>query len=171
MLFRHAQDHYRALLRAATNDVELTELEAAAFGVSHDALGAALCESWGVHGGAVASVRHHVSAQATQTLPAKCLDRLEPWDLPELVPYGDEYLSGFVAESYQVNLEQGVNARTFQLGCTPVVNLFEQSAEPVALTQTRYEYRLVPSRETPLGTEVYSVDASRRTNGCQSRSR
>jgi len=69
VLFRHAQDHYRAMLRAATRDVELAELELAAFGVSHDALGAALCESWGVHAGAVASVRHHVSAQATQTLP------------------------------------------------------------------------------------------------------
>jgi HD-like signal output (HDOD) protein len=69
VLFRHAQDHYRAMLRAATRDVELAELELTAFGVSHDALGAALCESWGVHAGAVASVRHHVSAQATQTLP------------------------------------------------------------------------------------------------------
>jgi type VI secretion system protein ImpG len=59
----------------------------------------------------------------------------------------------------QPNVQQGVNARTFLLGCTPVVNLFEQSAEPVALTQTRTEYRLVPSRLTPLGTEVYSVDA------------
>jgi hypothetical protein len=58
------------MLRAATNDVELAELEMAAFGVSHDALGAALCDSWGVHAGAVVSVRHHVTAQATQTLPA-----------------------------------------------------------------------------------------------------
>ena len=64
----------------------------------------------------------------------------------------------FLARS-QPNVEQGVNARTFLLGCTPVVNLFEQSAEPVALTQTRYEYRVVPTRLTPLGAEVYSVDA------------
>jgi type VI secretion system protein ImpG len=59
----------------------------------------------------------------------------------------------------QPNVEQGVNARTFLLGCSPVVNLFEQSAEPVSLTQTRFEYRLVPSRVTPLGAEVYSVDS------------
>jgi HD-like signal output (HDOD) protein len=64
VLFRHAPDHYRSVLRAATNDVELVELEAAAFGVSHDVLGAALCETWGVSPAAVASVRHHVSAQA-----------------------------------------------------------------------------------------------------------
>jgi type VI secretion system protein ImpG len=59
----------------------------------------------------------------------------------------------------QPNVEQGVSPRTFLLGCTPVVNLFEQSAEPVALTQTRTEYRVVPSRLMPLGAEIYSVDS------------
>lgn len=69
VLFRHASDHYRAMLRAATNDTELATLERAGFGVSHDALGAALCESWGLGPAAVASVRHHVTAQATLQLP------------------------------------------------------------------------------------------------------
>ena len=57
------------MLRAATNDVELVELESAAFGISHDALGAALCESWGLSPAAVASVRHHVAAQAELDVP------------------------------------------------------------------------------------------------------
>lgn len=71
VLFRHAQDHYRAMLRAAgPNDVELCALEHTGFGVSHDALGAALCESWGLGASAVASVRHHVPAQAAGALPA-----------------------------------------------------------------------------------------------------
>jgi HD-like signal output (HDOD) protein len=69
VLFRHSQDHYRAMLRAAPNDAELAELERTGFGVSHDALGAALCESWGLAAPAVASVRHHVSAQTTGDLP------------------------------------------------------------------------------------------------------
>jgi HD-like signal output (HDOD) protein len=69
VLFRHASDHYRSVLRAARNDVELAELELAAFGVSHDALGAALCESWGLGPAAVVAVRHHVGAQAEQPLP------------------------------------------------------------------------------------------------------
>jgi HD-like signal output (HDOD) protein len=47
VLFRHAPDHYKAMLRAAANDTELAALEHAGFGVSHDALGAALCDSWG----------------------------------------------------------------------------------------------------------------------------
>ena len=69
VLFRHAPEHYRAMLRAAPDDAALVELERTGFGVSHDALGAALCESWGLGPAAVASVRHHVQAQATCELP------------------------------------------------------------------------------------------------------
>ncbi|MDT9002035.1 HDOD domain-containing protein [Paucibacter sp. APW11] len=69
VLYRHAPAHYPAMLRAASSDSELTQLEHTAFGVSHDALGAALCESWGLAPAAVASVRHHVEVQATQTMP------------------------------------------------------------------------------------------------------
>lgn len=69
VLFRHAPDHYRAMLRAAADDSQLLTLEHAGFGVSHDALGAALCESWGLGPAAVASVRHHVLIQQTRVLP------------------------------------------------------------------------------------------------------
>lgn len=55
-------------------------------------------------------------------------------------------------------LEQAVNVETFRQGCTPVVNLFEQTAEPIALTQSRHEYRIVPDVAIPHGAEVYSVD-------------
>jgi HD-like signal output (HDOD) protein len=70
VLFRHAVDHYRSMLRAASNDLELLSLERVGFGVSHDALGAALCESWGLAAAAVASVRHHVAVQSRHQLPA-----------------------------------------------------------------------------------------------------
>jgi HD-like signal output (HDOD) protein len=70
VLLRHAIDHYRAMLRAATSDEELVSLERAGFGVSHDALGAALCESWGLGPAASASVRFHVTLQAGGELPA-----------------------------------------------------------------------------------------------------
>ncbi len=59
----------------------------------------------------------------------------------------------------QPGLEQGVDAQTFRLGCTPAVNLFEQIAEPIRLTQARFEYRVVPDVAHPLGMEVYSVDS------------
>lgn len=44
---------------------------------------------------------------ASRSLPRKYADRLEPWDLANLVPYADAYLSGFRAESYQVDLPSG----------------------------------------------------------------
>jgi type VI secretion system protein ImpG len=57
-----------------------------------------------------------------------------------------------------IALEQSVNARTFQLGCTPMVNLFERIAEPVRITQTKTEYRIIPDQHRQLSTEIYSVD-------------
>ena len=68
VLFRHAPDHYRSMLRATQADADLCQLERAGFGISHDALGAALCESWGLGVAAVASVRHHVIAQGLLAL-------------------------------------------------------------------------------------------------------
>jgi HD-like signal output (HDOD) protein len=71
VLYRHAPEHYRTMLRAAAaaDDMALVEMERVGFGVSHDALGAALCESWGLATPAAHSVRHHVQAQATRELP------------------------------------------------------------------------------------------------------
>ncbi len=59
----------------------------------------------------------------------------------------------------QASLEQGIDAQTFRLGCTPIINLFEQIAEPISLTHTRHEYRIVPDVAYPRGLEVYAVDA------------
>ncbi|HEX4148541.1 MAG TPA: type VI secretion system baseplate subunit TssF, partial [Pirellulales bacterium] len=56
------------------------------------------------------------------------------------------------------SVERGVNASTFRLGCTPVINLFEQTAEPIALRHSRYEYRVLPDVAAPAGFEVYSID-------------
>jgi hypothetical protein len=63
------------MLRAATSDTELLTLEHAGFGVSHDSLGAALCDSWGLGSAALVSVRHHVLAQATGQLPSHVSQR------------------------------------------------------------------------------------------------
>ncbi len=57
--------------------------------------------------GTVNNVFDDVLVVASQSLPSRHVVSLEPWDLENLVPYGDEYLSGFRAESYQVDLEQG----------------------------------------------------------------
>ena len=54
-------------------------------------------------------------------------------------------------------LEQLVTRDTFRLGCTPIVNLFSQTAEPVRLSHTQSEYQVYPDIRRQSATEVYSV--------------
>jgi len=44
---------------------------------------------------------------AGKSLPRKIIDALEPWDLEQLIPYDEHYLSGFRSEYYQVELSEG----------------------------------------------------------------
>jgi predicted RNA-binding Zn-ribbon protein involved in translation (DUF1610 family) len=62
---------------------------------------------WSYVSGDVSNQFDDVLVLASQSLPRKLADALEPWDLANLLPYRDEYLSGFVAESYQIDLPQG----------------------------------------------------------------
>ena len=71
VLFRHAPVRYLPLLLSAQDDSELLYLEHREYGVSHDALGAALCESWGLAAPAVHSVRHHVRVQVSHQIPTE----------------------------------------------------------------------------------------------------
>ena len=41
------------------------------------------------------------------SLPRDLAEALEPWDLGNLVGYADHYLSGFLAERYQVDVRKG----------------------------------------------------------------
>jgi type VI secretion system protein ImpG len=47
----------------------------------------------------------------------------------------------------------------FQLGCAPIVNLFQKIAEPVHLTHFQNEYRVIPDIHRQAATEVYSIDS------------
>jgi len=62
---------------------------------------------WTPAGGTVWNNFDDILILAGKSLPRKYADRLEPWDLANLAPYADEYLSGFRAESYQVTLAEG----------------------------------------------------------------
>jgi DNA-directed RNA polymerase subunit RPC12/RpoP len=48
-----------------------------------------------------------VLIEANKSLPRQILERLQPWDLENLVPYNESYLSGFACEFYQVGLDEG----------------------------------------------------------------
>lgn len=62
------------------------------------------------------------------------------------------------------NLESLVTAETFRLGCTPIVNLFEQEADPIRITQTKTEYQVLPDVRHYSAMEVYSIDAVQSTD-------
>jgi type VI secretion system protein ImpG len=56
-----------------------------------------------------------------------------------------------------VELERAVSAENFALGCTPIVNLFRQRAEPIRLDNRAAEYRVVPDARRNGATEVYAI--------------
>jgi type VI secretion system protein ImpG len=66
--------------------------------------------------------------------------------------------SRFARPERQQALEVGVSARTIRLGCTPVINLYEQTAEPILLTQAQHEYRIIPDVRHDSVTEIFSID-------------
>ena len=47
---------------------------------------------------------------------------------------------------------------TFRLGCTPVVNLFSRMADPIYLSNQKYEYQVIPDVHRQQTTEIYSVN-------------
>ena len=55
------------------------------------------------------------------------------------------------------NVARHVDAETFRLGCTPIVNLFRTLADPFRLTHEQSEYHLVPDERRRDALEVYSV--------------
>jgi type VI secretion system protein ImpG len=56
------------------------------------------------------------------------------------------------------DLERDLSADTLRLGCTPIVNLFQQAADPLTLTQTEAEYQIIPDARRPWSCEIYSLD-------------
>lgn len=81
-------------------------------------------------------------------------------DFSELIPedFGSELnLYIYLSESDE-ELEHHLSAKSFALGCTPIINLFQQSSDPIQMDHTHYEYRIVPDARRPEGLEVYSVD-------------
>lgn len=74
------------------------------------------------------------------------------------------YLGTFDRPERSEALESGISAQTLRLGCTPVVNLFGQLAEPILITQTRHEYPIVPGARHEQFLETYAVESVTATN-------
>lgn len=89
-------------------------------------------------------------------------------DLNELGPiwkqgYKDQaeivfLFSQFELEGRRQDLELGIKPTTFRLGCTPVINLFNQTCEPILMDQRKFEYTIIPDARRQQSTEMYSVE-------------
>ena len=64
---------------------------------------------WYPASGRVSRTFDDILITASSALPEKYLNLLEPWDLPNLVPFDHRYLSGFKAEVSQVPIQEGFN--------------------------------------------------------------
>jgi type VI secretion system protein ImpG len=67
-------------------------------------------------------------------------------------------LSDIEGDGRVQRLELELSKKTFRLGCSPVVNLFPQVAEPIQLNLRKYEYAVTPDVRRPYSMEIFSVD-------------
>lgn len=102
--------------------------------------------------GRVQRAFNDILVTASRALPAKYLNSLEPWDLGNLAPFDDRYLSGFRAEVSQVDIRtgyesaKGVMANVIQQDVRNDIGGDEQRvlALQTRYDNTRYKYILLP---------------------------
>jgi len=65
---------------------------------------------------------------------------------------------GIRSDSDEARLLESISARNFQLGCTPVINLFAQPADPIRVTHAAAAYPVVVDARRAFAYEIYSLD-------------
>jgi type VI secretion system protein ImpG len=70
-------------------------------------------------------------------------------------------VSGICSDSHEARLLSTLSASNLLLGCSPVVNLFRQSAVPILVTHERTDYPLLPDAEHAAAYDIHTVDAVR----------
>src|SRR5262249_23502871 len=76
--------------------------------------------------------------------------------------YGDEFeiliYLGDMPDSHDDKSRRPlIDADTFQLGCTPIINLFKKTAEPIRLTHQQTEYHVIPDIHRQMDNEIYAI--------------
>lgn len=67
-------------------------------------------------------------------------------------------LAGVRADSDEARLLETLSERNLLLGCTPVVNLFRQRAEPIRVTHEAESYPVLPDAQRARAFEVHAVE-------------
>jgi len=91
-------------------------------------------------------------------------------NLAEIVPYVAQECRRFTlhllladvrADSHEASLLATLSAKNFLTGCSPVANLFRQTAVPILVTHERADYALLSDAEHAWAYDVHTVDAVR----------
>ncbi len=81
------------------------------------------------------------------------------FDLGNLRLHGSEsYFDIYFFLDHKLPGRPAVGRETFQLGCTPVINLFRKTSEPIRLSHLQSEYRLVPDMRRERSTEIHTIE-------------
>ena len=97
-------DHYTETVRRMVNGKEETQT--------------VIKTRWSNAWGRVQRFFNDILITASRALPEKYLTALEPWDLDNLAPYDNRYLSGFQAEVSQVGIQEGFDSAKREMQVT-----------------------------------------------------
>jgi type VI secretion system protein ImpG len=67
-------------------------------------------------------------------------------------------ISRFERGERQQTLELNISEETIRLGCSPAINLFPHTAEPIRLDQTHTEYLVTPDVRRRRAMEIFSIE-------------
>lgn len=68
-------------------------------------------------------------------------------------------LTGLRPDAHLARILESLSEENLLLGCSPVVNLFQRSGHPVAVTHRTADYGVLADASHPAAFEVYSIDA------------
>lgn len=76
----------------------------------------------------------------------------------DVLPEGDEVTLFLPVDNGDKIAKMDLSPQTFLLGCTPIVNLFSKTSEPIRLDEKSVEYKVTPDYRDELSTEIYSIE-------------
>jgi type VI secretion system protein ImpG len=100
-------------------------------------------------------VKIHVPVPASLAVAQAEEDGLRDANLSLTVHF---LFSGIRSDSNESRLLETVHTKSLVLGCTPVVNLFKQPADPIRITHATTSYPVVVDGRRAFAYEVYSID-------------
>lgn len=96
---------------------------------------------WSAVSGDLNKAFDDVLVVASKSLLPKYATELEPWDLPNAVPYDEKFLSGFKTETYQVDLKDGFEIAKQRMDLQIEADIKEQiGGDHQQITQKGTEY-------------------------------